>query len=562
MLPSPLKKLFLFIFLNLPVNKLLYRTIITISRLSKSFSTEKSVDTLFSDIATMDSNASSIIPLSPLESSPCPPLPVRPVSDNRKLSSSLKRSTTSKPNYLTWKPSATSSSMPRLFHAHRRSQSASFGLNQLAANSLDEVNLDKVTEKLEDIFASEVWSWGKGRRGQQGLGDMLDRLQPSPIPSLSGIGVIKVVSGARHSLAMTVAGQVYGWGENCKGQACPHCTLAVCSLPQQIMLPVGETVTDISAVDNMSFILTDIGSVYSCGSVSSDDSSTSRSTMVIKIDLSDVNEMTEERSIRKIMSTNQSFYGSVVEEMFLPLCNLKALEKLFMNKMREIVFKVLEPLCVSRKPSNRGDVSEATSEARARVMTSSHKVIEMVSQSVLASWDATKLVNCANLNLLKQTEMFAKIMEDYTRAVCDCLVVDCIKIEHNSKLSSTVMDMLQKLCHIHQTEESPDMLQFLLLDPTNQLEHYISCLKSMLQAGRNASVNDLTALANAKVCDRIEKAIGILKTSNKTIERERRSLQKTREFWDIAGTKLAVLKRPKRRSVLDSKECPIGVYQL
>jgi hypothetical protein len=38
----------------------------------------------------------------------------------------------------------------------------------------------------------QVWFWGKGRRGQCGQGDMLDRLQPAVISCLSKLGIQKV----------------------------------------------------------------------------------------------------------------------------------------------------------------------------------------------------------------------------------------------------------------------------------------------------------------------------------------------------------------------------------
>ena len=52
----------------------------------------------------------------------------------------------------------------------------------------------------ERSFNTDVLFWGKGARGQPGQGDMLDRLQPSTIDALSGIGVMKVVCGRQHCL--------------------------------------------------------------------------------------------------------------------------------------------------------------------------------------------------------------------------------------------------------------------------------------------------------------------------------------------------------------------------
>ena len=95
---------------------------------------------------------------------------------------------------------------------------------------------------------------------------MLDRLQPSVIPSLSKLGVQKVSCGSQHCLALTLTGAVYGWGDNSMGQSCPQVSLAVCSVPQVVSLPAGETAVDICAAESFSFVLTDAGTVLAFGS--------------------------------------------------------------------------------------------------------------------------------------------------------------------------------------------------------------------------------------------------------------------------------------------------------
>ena len=67
---------------------------------------------------------------------------------------------------------------------------------------------DSKDEEIENVslrrgersFNTDVLFWGKGARGQPGQGDMLDRLQPSTIDALSGIGVMKLVCGRQHCL--------------------------------------------------------------------------------------------------------------------------------------------------------------------------------------------------------------------------------------------------------------------------------------------------------------------------------------------------------------------------
>ncbi|KAM9123499.1 alsin [Pangshura tecta] len=65
---------------------------------------------------------------------------------------------------------------------------------------------------------TEVWSWGKGKEGQLGHGDVLPRLQPLCVKSLDSKEVIQLSAGGHHSLALTAKSQVYSWGSNIFGQ--------------------------------------------------------------------------------------------------------------------------------------------------------------------------------------------------------------------------------------------------------------------------------------------------------------------------------------------------------
>ncbi|XP_076788173.1 alsin [Arvicanthis niloticus] len=65
---------------------------------------------------------------------------------------------------------------------------------------------------------TEVWTWGKGKEGQLGHGDVLPRLQPLCVKCLDGKEVIHLEAGGSHSLALTAKSQVYSWGSNTFGQ--------------------------------------------------------------------------------------------------------------------------------------------------------------------------------------------------------------------------------------------------------------------------------------------------------------------------------------------------------
>ncbi len=507
-----------------------------ISRFSKSFSTDKANDeeqiSSFDDIATIDADASSLVELSILAT--------KEESLSIKSENSTSLSTASRNSSSIWNRHPRQQFLNR--GSHRRS--ASTGLCQPP-------NLDSSAHPLPDTSRTEVWTWGKGHRGQLGQGDMLDRLQPSVVSLLSGIGVIKIVCGKRHVLAMTNAGLAYGWGENSKGQASPSCALAVCSTPQLLKLPTGETARDIAASNNQSFVLTDSGSVYFCGT-SSPESGRRKATVMSKVSFMEGSLVrSEQKMITKIMASASGLHGSVCD-VSMPVTNLKALEKSFVQKLRQISKRVLLPLC--QKDQASGNRNDSEKRAKDTAANSIERLTRLVEESIKSGWDLHTVDASSSHSLIQAPEVFSEALRSYSRAVCDCLVVDIIRAEKGTKISRAVLELLQSVCHVVQSEESGDMLQFLLLDPTYQLDQYISCLRSMVAAGRQSgSVSELST------CDRIERAIHVLKAANRDVELERKSLLKTKAFWDVAWTKFSSLKRPDRRIVLDSKEVPITV---
>jgi len=65
-----------------------------------------------------------------------------------------------------------------------------------------------------------IYTWGGNWFGELGLGDSLDRLSPVPIPLFSepDIQIIRLCTGAFHSLAMSLQGHIFAWGRNHTGQ--------------------------------------------------------------------------------------------------------------------------------------------------------------------------------------------------------------------------------------------------------------------------------------------------------------------------------------------------------
>ncbi|XP_070809969.1 RCC1 domain-containing protein 1 isoform X1 [Pituophis catenifer annectens] len=63
-----------------------------------------------------------------------------------------------------------------------------------------------------------LFSWGGGRHGQLGHGDLESRREPRPVEALQGLSVAEAAAGGWHSAAVSDAGDLYLWGWNEAGQ--------------------------------------------------------------------------------------------------------------------------------------------------------------------------------------------------------------------------------------------------------------------------------------------------------------------------------------------------------
>ncbi|XP_059608301.1 alsin homolog [Phlebotomus argentipes] len=64
------------------------------------------------------------------------------------------------------------------------------------------------------LLATEVWCFGSINRGQLGTGDHIKRARINAVLGLGGQGVVRIDSGKEHSLALTLDGRLYLWGNN------------------------------------------------------------------------------------------------------------------------------------------------------------------------------------------------------------------------------------------------------------------------------------------------------------------------------------------------------------
>ena len=113
-------------------------------------------------------------------------------------------------------------------------------------------------------LAGQVLAWGNNSFGQLGDGTRAQSDVPVLVHLPEHSKVTAVAAGGGHSLAVTSAGQVLAWGENQYGQLGDGSTLAS-SVPVKVRLPKGTRVVSVAASYNCSMALTASGQVLAWG---------------------------------------------------------------------------------------------------------------------------------------------------------------------------------------------------------------------------------------------------------------------------------------------------------
>lgn len=113
---------------------------------------------------------------------------------------------------------------------------------------------------------NEVWTWGRNQYGQLGNGSVNAAGEPvAGLASLrEGTSVTQVSGGYGFSEALTSTGQVLAWGQNDVGQLGDG-SFTNSTVPVNVQLPAGTTVTAIAVGDDHILALTSTGQVLAWG---------------------------------------------------------------------------------------------------------------------------------------------------------------------------------------------------------------------------------------------------------------------------------------------------------
>jgi len=111
-----------------------------------------------------------------------------------------------------------------------------------------------------------LWSWGWGRFGQLGHGCSASELSPRRVLAVDSLCAIQAAAGAAHSLVLTAHGQVYTFGRGCRGQ-CGQGDDSDLLLPQPLDALASVGVTLVGAAGDSSVALTADSARYIWGDI-------------------------------------------------------------------------------------------------------------------------------------------------------------------------------------------------------------------------------------------------------------------------------------------------------
>jgi len=112
--------------------------------------------------------------------------------------------------------------------------------------------------------SGSLYTYGWSKYGQLGHGDNEDHLVPCRVEGLQNAHITQISGGWRHTMALDVNGQLYGWGWNKFGQLGVGDNIDH-SFPHRVKLPAEEEVVQVSCGWRHTVAITGKSNVFSWG---------------------------------------------------------------------------------------------------------------------------------------------------------------------------------------------------------------------------------------------------------------------------------------------------------
>ncbi|XP_033866344.3 alsin-like [Acipenser ruthenus] len=397
---------------------------------------------------------------------------------------------------------------------------------------------------------TEVWSWGRGKEGQLGHGDILPRLQPLCIKSLSSKEVIQVASGAHHSLALTAQSQVFSWGSNNSGQL-GHMELPS-TMPRLAKMSEGIRVWDIAAGQEHTLLLADGDCfqpiLYYSGKQVSQEGSSPQTNGVYTQQPVLLPFCMNLGYVSSVFSGGQSCLALAdrnVMGYIASLHELASAERKFYCRLSSIKSQILRPLLGLE---NLCTALGTASSLLLQTMASRFSKLCYLTGQHVASLNlflhSTKEVK--GMRMLEHSVIFVDIYKEYWRTVGDFLVMGGFQalVKPSLDFFGKSPELLQRLAETND-ESVPfsDLLLALFDLPIRHLHEYGRVLLKL------ATCFEVSSADYQKLQDGSSKyeALAI------HLKRKRKEAEYTYHFWKTFPGKMTdSLRKPSRRLICES----------
>ncbi|CAH2305970.1 alsin [Pelobates cultripes] len=391
---------------------------------------------------------------------------------------------------------------------------------------------------------TEVWSWGRGKEGQLGHGDVLPRLQPLCVRSMDGKEVVQLAAGSHHSLALTARSQVYSWGSNASGQL-GHIQSPT-TMPRLAKVCNDDHAWSIAAGQDHSLFLAH-GSedfqpfIYSTGPQTANERSEPDSDPSPTL-LTECSKLGYVSSIAAGMGSCLALVDQNLMGYIGSLHELAATERRYYGRLSDIKSQLLRPLLGL---DNLGSMT--TYHLLQDVATKFSKLCYLIGQHATSLSNFLHgLKDARTLSILEHSNLFLDSYTEYCTSLFNFLVMGGFAL-----LSKPAMDffgrnqeLLQRLCE-NKGENMPllEMINSLFFSPMGRLHIYARLL---LKLGMCFEVSSIE-YKKMQDCSSSYESLAL------ALSRNKKEAERTLSFWKTFPGKMTdSLRKPDRRLICES----------
>ncbi|XP_021116722.1 E3 ISG15--protein ligase HERC5 isoform X2 [Heterocephalus glaber] len=116
-----------------------------------------------------------------------------------------------------------------------------------------------------NLQGGELFAWGQNLHGQLGVGRIFSStLMPQAVQSLTGVPLVQISAGRAHSMALSMSGNIYSWGQNDCGQLGLGHT-KITDSPSLVEVPDNQKVECVACGGAHTALLTQDGLMFTFG---------------------------------------------------------------------------------------------------------------------------------------------------------------------------------------------------------------------------------------------------------------------------------------------------------